>query len=74
MIRRVVSFKINDVIDCTIKKYPNISRSNGNQTMKFAQLIKYSMRNNFPQNNAENKAVRLVQDLFSRIKRAFKIK
>ena len=42
--------------------------------MKFAQLIKYSMRNNFPQNNAENKAVRLVQDLFSRIKRAFKIK
>ena len=74
MIRRVVSFKIHDVIDCTTKKYLNISRSNGNQTMKFAQLIKYSMRNNFPQNNAENKVVRLVQDLFSRIKRAFNIK
>ena len=42
--------------------------------MKFAQLIKYSMRNNFPQNNAENKVVRLVQDLFSRIKRVFNIK
>ena len=26
---------------------PNISRSEGNQTMKFGQLIKYNMRNIF---------------------------
>ena len=26
---------------------PNISRSKGNQTMKFGQLIKYDMRNIF---------------------------
>ena len=26
---------------------PNISRSKGNQTMKFGQLIEYNMRNNF---------------------------
>ena len=26
---------------------PNISRSEGNQTMKFSQLIEYSMRNIF---------------------------
>ena len=26
---------------------PNISRSNGNQTMKFGQLIKYNMINIF---------------------------
>ena len=26
---------------------PNISKSKGNQTMKFGQLIEYNMRNNF---------------------------
>ena len=26
---------------------PNISRSNGNQTMKFGQVIEYNMRNIF---------------------------
>ena len=26
---------------------PNISRSNGNQTMKFGQLIEYNMKNTF---------------------------
>ena len=26
---------------------PNISRSKGNQTMKFGQLIEYNMRNSF---------------------------
>ena len=26
---------------------PNISRSKGNQTMKFGQLMEYNMRNNF---------------------------
>ena len=28
---------------------PNISRSKGNQTMKFGQLVDYNMRNNFPE-------------------------
>ena len=33
----------------TIAKYimPNISRSKGNQTMKFGELIEYNMRNIF---------------------------
>ena len=26
---------------------PNISRSNGNQTMKFGQVLEYNMRNIF---------------------------
>ena len=28
---------------------PNISRSKGNQTMKFSQLIEYNLRNIFPE-------------------------
>ena len=28
---------------------PNISRSKGNQTMKFGQLVDYNMKNNFPE-------------------------
>ena len=28
---------------------PNSSRSKGNQTMKFGQLVDYNMRNNFPE-------------------------
>ena len=31
----------------TIHILPNISRNNGNQTMKFGQLIEYNMRNIF---------------------------
>ena len=31
----------------TIHILPNISRSNGNQTMKYGQLIEYNMRNTF---------------------------
>ena len=31
----------------TIHILPNISRSKGNQTMKFGQLIEYNMRNIF---------------------------
>ena len=31
----------------TIHILPNISRSNGNQTMKYGQLIEYNMRNIF---------------------------
>ena len=48
----------------TMHVFPNISRSKGNQAMKFGQLIKYSIRNNFFKNYAENEAERLVPDLF----------
>ena len=41
---------------------PNISRSKGNQTMKFGQLIEYN-RNIFLQNHAGNEAGRLVPEL-----------
>ena len=46
---------------------PNISRSKGNQTMKFGQLIEYNKGNicgNYAENYAENEAGRLVPDLF----------
>ena len=33
---------------------PNISRSKGNQTMKFGQLVDYNMRNNFPEKSYSN--------------------
>ena len=33
----------------TVFIFPNISRSIGNQTIKFGQLIEYSKRNYFPQ-------------------------
>ena len=42
----------------------NISRSKGNQAMKFDQLIKYSVRNIFFTNHKENQAGRLVPALF----------
>ena len=43
-----------------IQILPNISRSKGNQAMKFIQLIKYSVRNTFFKNRAENELGRLV--------------
>ena len=43
---------------------PNISRSKGNQTMKFGQLIRYNMRSFFFKTHTENKAGRLVSDFF----------
>ena len=44
---------------------PNISQSQGNQTMKFGKLIKYSKRNIFLQILCRNEASTLVPDLFS---------
>ena len=43
----------------TIHVLPYISRSKGNQAMKFGQLIKYSVRNIFF-NHAENEVGTLV--------------
>ena len=47
-----------------IQILPNISQSNGNQTMKFGQLTEYNKRNIFFKNYAENEARRLVPDFF----------
>ena len=48
-----VNFKISETRKQTITIYilPNISRSKGNQTMKFCQLIEYNMRNIFLENS-----------------------
>ena len=43
---------------------PNISRSKGNQTMKFVQLIEYNMTNIFLEKNLRNVVEKLVQDPF----------
>ena len=42
---------------------PNISRSKGNQAMKFGQLIKYSVRKMFFKSHAEIEVRKLVPDL-----------
>ena len=46
-----------------IEILPNISQSEGNQTMKSGQLIEYNKRNIFFK-HAENEVGRLVSDLF----------
>ena len=42
-----------DLQSIAIHILPNISQSNGNQTMKFGQLIEYNKRNIFLQNLCE---------------------
>ena len=42
----------------------NISRSKGNQTIKFGQLIKYNMRNTFLKNHTQNVVEKLFPDPF----------
>ena len=43
----------------------NISKSKGNKSMKFGQLIEYNKRNIFFKNYAENEGRRLVADLLT---------
>ena len=43
---------------------PNISRSKGNQTMKFGQLTECNMRNVFLENRTQNVVDKLVPDPF----------
>ena len=43
---------------------PNISRSKSNQTMKFAQLIEYNMKNIFVKNHTLNVVEELFPDPF----------
>ena len=50
---------------------PDISKSKGNQAMKFGQLIEYNVRSIFSfENQAENEAGRLVPYLFLFFKKA----
>ena len=53
-------FKICDVTTSITNNYNNISRSKGNQTVKFGQVTGNNKRNIF----AENEAGGLVLDLF----------
>ena len=50
--------------------FPNISRSKGNQTLKFGKVKEYNKRNIFVQNLAEDEAGRLDSDLFLFFKKA----
>ena len=42
---------------------PNISRSKGNQKMKFGLLIEYNMKNIFVKNHTQNVLEKLFPDL-----------
>ena len=42
----------------------NISRSKGNQTMKFGQLIEYNMKNILLKNHTQNVVEKLFPDPF----------
>ena len=53
-----------------IRISPNISRSKGNQTIKFVHLIEYNKKIFFFKNYGENEAERLVPDLFLFFKKA----
>ena len=55
----------------TVHILSNISRSKGNQTIKFGQLIEYNKRNIFFfKNHAENEVERLVRNIFLFFKEA----
>ena len=43
---------------------PNVSRSRGNYTMKFGQLIDYNMKTFFLKNNTQNVVEKLYSDTF----------
>ena len=44
---------------------PNISKSKGNQTIKFGQLIEHDIRNIFLKNHTQNVVEKLVPDALS---------
>ena len=55
----------------TIHILPNTSRSKGNQTMKFGQVIEYKKENISFKYHAENDTGRLVSDIFLYFKKSF---
>ena len=48
---------------------PNISWRKGNQAITFGQVIEYNKKNVFFKNHAQNKAGRLVPNLFLYLKK-----
>ena len=54
----------------TMSMLSDISKSKGNKTMKFGQLLKSNMRNIFVKNYAENRGRKLNLDLFLLVKTA----
>ena len=63
-----VNFKVYDFIHweliITIHALPNISRSKGNQEMKFCQLVEYNMGNILFGNHTQDVGQKLVPDSF----------
>ena len=63
-----INFKMSDVTNwitnITIHILSDFSKSNGNQIIRFGQLMEYNVSNVFFKNHAENEARRLVSDLF----------
>ena len=63
-----VNFKISDVTDWKTNNYNtyivHISRSKSNKTMKFGQLIEYSIKILFLKNHTQNVVEKLVPDPF----------
>ena len=55
----------------TIHILPNISRTKDNPTMKFGEIIKYSMRNIFVKKHAKYEIGKLVPELFLFFKISF---
>ena len=56
----------------TIHILSSISRSKGNQTMKFGELMKYNVKKIFLKNHTENETGRRVPNLFFFFKKALK--
>ena len=52
---------------------PNISRSKGNQTLKYGQVKEYNKKNIFLDTHAKNEAGRLVPDLLFVKKALFEV-
>ena len=48
--------------------FPNISRSEANQTIKFGQLIEFNMKNIFLKNHTQNVMEKLVPDPSGKLK------
>ena len=63
---RELSFQAKSANLCSavIHILPNISRSKGNQTMKFGQLIEYNMKSIFYQKLYQKVLQKLVSDPF----------
>ena len=55
----------------TLNILPNISRSKGNQTMKFGQIIEKNKINFFFRNHAKNEPEKLVRDPFCVLKKLY---